>query len=123
MELTGMAIDQRTKRMEPTIICPSCSTEIRLTETLAAPLLRATREEYETRIARKDAEVAQREASIEAQLADLETERRLIEQRVAERLQAGREDMAAEEARKAAAAVAKDLQSKAQEVSELQEVP
>jgi hypothetical protein len=35
---------------EPTITCPSCSTEITPTESLAAPLIRATREEYEARI-------------------------------------------------------------------------
>jgi len=28
---------------EPTIICPNCRTEIKLTESLAAPLLEATR--------------------------------------------------------------------------------
>ena len=46
---------------EPTITCPSCSTEIKLTESLAAPLIRATREEYEAKIARKDAELTRRE--------------------------------------------------------------
>lgn len=31
---------------EPTISCPSCKTEIKLNESLAAPLIAATREEY-----------------------------------------------------------------------------
>lgn len=29
---------------EPTIVCPNCQTEIRLTESLAAPLIAASRE-------------------------------------------------------------------------------
>ena len=32
---------------EPTIICPSCKTEIKLNESLAAPLIEATRQQYE----------------------------------------------------------------------------
>src|ERR1700761_8479274 len=33
---------------EPTLTCPSCSTEIKLTESLAAPLIADTRRRYET---------------------------------------------------------------------------
>ena len=29
---------------EPTIVCPSCKTEIKLTESLAAPLIESTRQ-------------------------------------------------------------------------------
>ena len=39
---------------EPTIICPNCKTEIKLTESLAAPLIEATRKQYEQRLAQKD---------------------------------------------------------------------
>ncbi|MDA8119315.1 MAG: DUF2130 domain-containing protein, partial [Gammaproteobacteria bacterium] len=49
---------------EPTIICPRCRTEIRLTESLAAPLIAATRQQYEQRLQQKDAEVAEREQGI-----------------------------------------------------------
>ncbi|TIR49117.1 MAG: DUF2130 domain-containing protein [Mesorhizobium sp.] len=107
---------------EPIITCPCCSTEIRLTESLAAPLIRATREEYEARIARKDAEVTRREADIKAQLAAVDKERQAIEQQVAEKLEAGRHAIATEEARKAKAAAASDLQARAKEVSDLQEL-
>ena len=34
---------------EPTIICPNCSKEIKLTESLAAPLIKAVEKEYEAR--------------------------------------------------------------------------
>lgn len=46
---------------EPTIRCPSCKTEIHLTESLAAPLLEATKRQFEQKLTQKDAEIAQRE--------------------------------------------------------------
>jgi len=47
---------------EPTITCANCKVEIKLTESLAAPLIEATRREYEQRLAKKDADIAKREA-------------------------------------------------------------
>ncbi|MFT3988976.1 DUF2130 domain-containing protein [Aestuariivirga sp.] len=44
--------------MDPTIICPSCRSEIKLTESLAAPLIAATRQEFEKRLIAKDADFA-----------------------------------------------------------------
>ena len=43
--------------IEPTISCPNCSTEIKVTESLAAPLIQATRKEYEVKIAEKEADI------------------------------------------------------------------
>jgi hypothetical protein len=107
---------------EPTITCPSCSTEIKLTESLAAPLIRATREEYEAKIARKDAELSKRETELKAQFDAVEQARQSIDGQVLEKLKAGRAVIAAEEARKAKAAAVADLQSKAKEVTDLQEL-
>lgn len=39
---------------EPTIICPNCKTEIKLTESLAAPLIEATPRQFEQKVAQKD---------------------------------------------------------------------
>ncbi|HRB33136.1 MAG TPA: hypothetical protein PLP93_08210 [Nitrosomonas sp.] len=44
----------------PTIICPNCKTEIKLTESLAAPLIESTRKQFERRLAQKDSEIQQR---------------------------------------------------------------
>jgi len=41
---------------EPTISCPQCKTQIKLTESLAAPLVEATRREYEERLEQSNAE-------------------------------------------------------------------
>ena len=49
---------------EPTIICPNCKTEIKLTESLAAPLIDSTRSEYEKRLAQKDEDVVKRNAAL-----------------------------------------------------------
>lgn len=46
---------------EPTIICPKCKNEIKLTESLAAPLIESTRLDYEQRLAQKDLDIASRE--------------------------------------------------------------
>lgn len=35
---------------EPTITCPNCHTEIKLTESLAAPLIAATRKQFEQQL-------------------------------------------------------------------------
>lgn len=46
---------------EPTIICPNCHTEVKLTESLAAPLIAATRKQFEQQLAQKDSDIAKRE--------------------------------------------------------------
>lgn len=43
---------------EPTLNCPNCNDEIRLTESLAAPLIEETRRRFQEQLATKDAEVA-----------------------------------------------------------------
>jgi hypothetical protein len=40
---------------EPTITCPNCKTEIKLTEWLAPPSVEATRQQYERKIAENPA--------------------------------------------------------------------
>ena len=51
---------------EPTIICPNCKAEIRLTESLAAPLIAATRKQFEQQLSQKDEEIAKREQGMGA---------------------------------------------------------
>ena len=109
-----------------TIICPNCKTEFPLTESLAAPMLAATRKQFELQLAQKDAEVGKREQSLrdkEKQLAD--SKRTLDEQiadQVAAQLKAERASVVAEEAKKAKLASAAELDAKVRELGELQEV-
>ena len=111
---------------EPTITCPNCKTEIKLTESLAAPLIAATRKQFEQQLAQKDSDIAQREQAMrdkEKQLAEAKS--KLDEQvadQVAEQLKLDRTRIAAEEARKAKLAAATDLEQKTREVADLKEV-
>ena len=107
---------------DPTITCPNCRTEIKLTESLAAPLIESTRLQYDKKIADKDAEVTKREAAIKDQQAAITKARETIEEEVAEKLKAERKTIAAEEAKKAKVLLGADLDQKVQELNELQEV-
>ena len=101
---------------QPTITCPHCEAEITLTESLADPLIRATRK----KIAEKEAEVARRESAIEAKRAELAKAVESIEQQFTTKLETERERIAAEEAEKARLRWATDLERKSQEVADLQ---
>ncbi|HEX4164166.1 MAG TPA: DUF2130 domain-containing protein [Bryobacteraceae bacterium] len=97
---------------EPTISCPNCRTEIKLTESLAAPLVEATRRDYERRLAQKDAECCQREQAVRQQEASLA-------EQVRQKLNAERASLIAEESRKAKALVAADLDGRTREIQHL----
>jgi hypothetical protein len=107
---------------EPTITCPNCGTEIKLTESLAAPLIKATRKQFEEKIAEKEAAVAKRESQVRDWQKSLEDAQKAIDEQVAERLKSERSVVAKEEARKAKLAVAADLESKTKDVADLQEI-
>jgi hypothetical protein len=107
---------------EPVIICPNCKTEIKLNETLAAPLIEATRQQFLKRLAEKDQEVLTRETALRDREEALTQAQQSLEDKVAERLRTERERIAAEEGRKAQLAAASDLEQKTGEIRELQDV-
>lgn len=107
---------------EPTITCPNCRTDIKLTESLAAPLIEATRKRYEDALSRKDSEVAKREREIEARREALEKDKAALEAQVTERVTAERAKIAAEEAKKARLLAANDLSDRDKKLAEMQEV-
>lgn len=107
---------------EPTVVCPQCKTEIKLTESLAAPLLETVRRDYEQRLAQKDADMAKREQSLNERAESLEKAKATVDQQVAAKLQQERIRIAAEEQQKAKLVLGNDLNQKAKEISTLQEV-
>jgi hypothetical protein len=107
---------------EPIIVCPSCKTEIKLTESLAAPLIETTRKQYEQQIAQKDADVAKREAAIRTQQANLAKAQESIDEQVAAKLKPERDRIAAEEAKKARLFLESDLDQKSKQLEDLQGV-
>lgn len=107
---------------DPTITCPNCRTEIKLNESLAGPLLAATRQRYEKIIADKEQAIGAREATLRDRQADIERQKASLEEQISARLKTERETIAAEEAQKAKLRAASDLEHKAKEIVELQEV-
>ena len=111
---------------EPTITCPNCKTEIRLTESLAAPLIAATRQQFEKQLSQKDVEIAQREQGVRDKEKQIAEAKRTLEDQVAEQVNAQlkteRARVIEEESRRAKQAAAAELDGKARELAELQEV-
>ena len=107
---------------EPTITCPNCKTEIKLTESLAAPLIESTRRDYEKRLALKDTDIARKEESLREREAAITKAKQAIDDQVAEKLVVERTRIASEESKKAKLALQSDIDQKARELAELQDV-
>ncbi|MGZ8483002.1 MAG: DUF2130 domain-containing protein, partial [Candidatus Binatia bacterium] len=107
---------------EPTIICPQCKTEIKLTESLAAPLLADVKRQFEQRLAQKDADMARREQSLNERADTIEKTKANLDQQIAAKLQQERVRIAAEEQQKAKMVLGNDLNQKVKEINTLQEV-
>jgi len=111
---------------EPTITCPKCNAEIKLNESLAGPLIAATRKQFEQQLAQKDNDIAQREQAMRDKEKQLVEDKRKLDDQVADQvaaqLKGERTRVIAEESKKARLASAAELESKARELSELQEV-
>ncbi|OYW11351.1 MAG: hypothetical protein B7Z55_19435, partial [Planctomycetales bacterium 12-60-4] len=100
---------------EPTITCPNCKTEIKLTESLAAPMVESVRREYELKITAKDREVKEKEEK-------LRKERDSIDDAVAAKVKLERTAIAESEAKKAKEAVSDEFSRMQQEKSEAEEL-
>ncbi|WP_296577938.1 DUF2130 domain-containing protein [Phreatobacter sp.] len=107
---------------EPVIVCPNCQHEMKLTESLAAPLLQQTRRQFEQRLASKDREILAREAAVKEQQEAVAREKASVAEQVAATLKAEREKVAAEEAKKARLALNADLEQRARELKDLQQI-
>ncbi|WP_295101167.1 DUF2130 domain-containing protein, partial [uncultured Candidatus Kuenenia sp.] len=107
---------------EPMITCPKCQTAIKLTESLAAPIVESARREYEQRLAQKDADIAKRETLLCEREKEIVRAKEAIDGQVAEKLRQERDRIVAEESRKAKLALAADFEQKRKELADLQEV-
>jgi hypothetical protein len=104
---------------EPTLHCPNCNHEIRLTESLAAPLLAETRQRFQQQLASKDAEMERKTEALRLEREQVAKDREQIEDQVAKRLTAERAQLVAAESKKAREAAAAELQAKEAEAAEL----
>lgn len=106
---------------EPTITCPKCQGEIKLTESLASPLVEQTRRAFAEQLSAKDAQIAKVQAEIAAEKTRLEAQRRGIDATLATRLDAERKKIIQDEAERAKRAMALDIEDKDRQVAELSE--
>lgn len=112
MSASSRIVGVREERVfEPIIHCPECQAEIKLTESLAAPLLKSREAEFK----RQEAELREREAV-------LRQDRDSLERDVIERTAAERKKVAEEEQRKARLALGIELETKQRELKELNEI-
>ena len=111
---------------EPAITCPNCKTEIRLTESLAAPLIETTRRQFQQQLAQKDDEIANREQGILEKERQLTISKNKLDEQVAsqveDQLKIDRARITAEESRKSKQAFANDLEQRSREIAELQSI-
>ncbi|MBH0197435.1 MAG: DUF2130 domain-containing protein [Nitrospira sp.] len=107
---------------EPTITCPNCKTEIKLTESLAAPLIESTRRDFEQRLALKDSDIAKKEEVLREREEAVSKAKQAIDDQVAEKLLVERAKIVSEESKKAKLALQSDIDQKDRAYAELQDV-
>jgi hypothetical protein len=103
---------------EPHILCPKCSHQIPLTESLAAPLLEAERREFQKKLAAREIEFTRKADELRRQHDELTQARESFEENVRQRLQAERGQIANAEAKKAREQVAADVNAMKQRLVE-----
>lgn len=108
--------------IEPTITCPSCKSEIKLTESLAGPLIEQTRKQFTEQLTAKDRQIEQAQLALTVEKQNVEKEREAIDATVAKRLDEQRAQIALEEAARAKRAVELDVQGKDRQLAELNEL-
>src|SRR5436309_2361245 len=103
---------------EPVVTCPSCGNEVKLNETLAAPIIAAERKKIESELRVRAEAVDTREKTVAAersklveQAAELQKRQASIDEQVAERVRAGGEAIAKEASTKATDAAAAELKA------------
>lgn len=107
---------------QPTINCPNCNYEIKLTESLAAPLIASVKHEHELELQKKEQEYQRREALLNEQKQEVAKAKADIEAQVEEKVKVQKGIIAAEEAKKARQFLANDIEEKSKQLNELTEV-
>ena len=111
---------------DPTIVCPRCKTEIKLNESLAAPLIEATKNQFEKKLLEKDEEILKRQENLDKKERQMAADKRKLDEQVAAKVTAQLEServlISEEESRKAKFNSAVELESKSKEIVELNDV-
>jgi hypothetical protein len=105
---------------EPRIVCPKCKTSMKLTESLAAPLIAKTRKQVEQQLAEREREFAKREVDLRNSQKAVGRARQMVDDEVAKRLRAERTSIAKSEATKARLALGMELKQRDELLRQLQ---
>ncbi len=108
---------------DPVIVCPSCKAEIKLTESLAAPLLATTKQQYEQQLAAKEKECSDRETVLEEQKLQLKKAQLSLDTQIEEKLKVERAAIALEEGKKAVTEKVHQLTEQAKDFMERRRLP
>jgi hypothetical protein len=109
-----------TQHSDPQITCPNCKSEIRLTESLAAPLLAATRADYEGRMKAQADGLAREKQELQQQQSKLAHAQAHVDEQVAERLQAERAALVAQEQKRVRSTLELEMKQKDEALKDAQ---
>ncbi|MDE5462213.1 DUF2130 domain-containing protein [Bradyrhizobium sp. CSS354] len=108
--------------IDPHIVCTNCGNEIKLTESLAAPLVAAARHRFEQQLAAKEIEFDRREAQIREAQNQIARAKVEIDEQVAARLGPEQAKIAEVEASRARQVVAVELGERDREIADLRQL-
>ncbi len=112
----------KASEAEPELTCPSCNTKIKLTESLAAPLVAATEARFKDMMARKDAEVAERDAALKEREEGIRKQESHLEANIRSRVEAKQAELLAEAKKAADLAFKQKLAANEREKTDLQSI-
>lgn len=118
---SGSESPRASRTITPQIACPTCGTEIKLTESLAEPLVAEARQHFKQELAKREVEFGEREAKLRTAQDELARATEALDEKVTARLAADRPKIAEAEARRARAAVAAEMASRDRQMSELED--
>ena len=105
---------------EPSITCPQCKSEVKLTESLAAPLVQQTEERYRRMMEERQKDLEGERDKLRAREASLQKEKEDLDTTLRQRLAQERRTIADEEQKKARASLQADLDAAKQEKDAVQ---
>jgi hypothetical protein len=101
---------------DPIIKCPQCGAEVRLTESLAAPLVASVQAQFEEQLENKDKEMAEREEKLKDRANELARREKVMEEKIAEqvneRFETERKVVAKQEEERAKARYSREMEER-----------
>lgn len=107
---------------EPTIKCPNCGTSIKLTESLAGPLIESTKRDFEEKIRAKEEVLSEKMEALKKEQDEVVTARKELDAEIFKAVASEKEKIALEEKEKAKNLVALDLKKITVEKQGLEDV-